>query len=600
MTKISNKTIVIILIGIITFSISAQNVKVSSSVDKTQIFLNDVVTFTVTVSGSGIKSVKPAGLNIGNSWRIQNTSKSTSQNIQIVGGRMQASKNFNYIFYLSPMKNGTLTIPSVDVYVNGRKYTTKPIKIKVAASTRGKPSSGRTTQIPSSQQPKVDSDDNIFLSVITDKKTVYEGEQINVDFMLYSAYRIENVNYEKDAEFKNFWIEPLYQASQLVPETVSFKGKRFSRFLLQTIAAFPLRTGTLTIEPMVLNTIIRYPSRGFFDFGRRATFSVKSNRISIKVLPLPTKGKPDDFIEAVGQYSLSAEVDRNELPAGEALSLKVRVSGYGNIETVTMPQPILPTDFEDFDHQVKVSKDEKGGKLYGTKEVEYVLVPGSQGEYEIPSITFSYFDPKKKKYIQQETEPIMIKVLKGKGGMVMTGGGRSGIVAVGGDIEFIKSDSKTIRTGGFNIPWGLKSLWFLPIEFLLIFVALAYRTRYEKRIENIGAVKSSLALNKAKKKLNTARRMKNRTQAIAAIYDSIFQYIGDKLGMEAGAVIFDDATIHLKESGVEDVVCEGLREVLDVIHASRFAPAETDINVNDLVHRVLLLLKEIDAKVGRK
>ncbi len=600
MTKISNKTIIIVLIGIITLSLSAQNVKVSSSVDKTQIFLNDVVTFTVTVSGSGIKRVKPAGLNIGNSWRIQNTSKSTSQNIQIVGGRMQASKNFNYIFYLSPTKNGTLTIPSVDVYVNGRKYITKPIKIKVASSTRGKPSSGQTTQIPSSQQPKVESDVNIFLSVITDKKTVYEGEQINVDFMLYSAYRIENVNYEKDAEFKNFWIEPLYQASQLVPETVSFKGKRFSRFLLQTIVAFPLRTGTLTIEPMVLKTIIRHPSRGFFDFGRRATFSVKSNRISIKVLPLPSKGKPDDFIEAVGQYSLSAEVDRNELPAGEALSLKVRVSGYGNIETVTMPQPILPTDFEDFDHRVKVSKDEKGGKLHGIKEVEYVLVPRSQGEYEIPSITFSYFDPKKKKYIQQETEPIMIKVLKGKGGMVMTGGGRSGIVAVGGDIEFIKSDSKTIRTGGFNIPWGLKSLWFLPIELLLIVVALAYRTRYEKRIENIGAVKSSLALNKAKKKLNTARRMKNRTQAIAAIYDSIFQYIGDKLGMAAGAVIFDDATIHLMECGVEDVVCEGLREVLDVIHASRFAPAETDINVDDLVHRVLLLLREIDTKVGRK
>ncbi len=600
MTKISNKTIIIILIGIITLSLSAQDVRVSSSVDKTQIFLNDVVTFTVTVSGSGIKSVKPASLDIGNSWRIQNTSKSTSQNIQIVGGRMQASKNFNYIFYLSPMKNGTLIIPSVDVYVNGKKYTTKPIKIKVAASTRGKPSSGQTTQIPSSQQPKVESDVNIFLSVITDKKSVYEGEQINVDFMLYSAYRIENVNYEKDAEFKNFWIEPLYQASQLVPETVSFKGRRFSRFLLQTIAAFPLRTGTLTIEPMVLNTIIRYPSRGFFDFGRRATFSVKSNRISIKVLQLPSEGKPDDFIEAVGQYSLSAEVDRNELPAGEALSLKVRVSGYGNIETVTMPQPILPTDFEDFDHQVKVSKDEKGGKLYGIKEVEYVLVPRSQGEYEIPSIAFSYFDPKKKKYIQQETEPIMIKVLKGKGGIIMTGGGRSGIVAVGGDIEFIKSDLKTIRTGGFNIPWGLKSLWFLPIELLLIIVALAYRTRYEKRIENIGAVKSSLALNKSKKKLNTARRMKNKAQAIAAIYDSIFQYIGDKLGMAAGAVIFDDATIHLKESGVEDVICEGLREVLDVIHASRFAPAETDINVDDLVHRVLLLLKEIDTKVGRK
>jgi len=350
---------------------------------------------------------------------------------------------------------------------------------------------------------------------------------------------------------------------------------------------------------MELKCVVQYPPRSFFDFGRRAEIIARSKPLKIKVLSLPEAGKPDGFTGAVGKFSFSLKADRDTLSVGDALGITIRVSGAGNIETITLPQPQFPQDFEVFDKKEKVTKDVKGEQIIGTKLAEYVVVPHSEGEFIIPPVEFSYFNPRTRKYVKLSSDSIRIVVGPGKGVSVVGPVGRSRIVAVGGDIEFIKPDALRLTVGKLSLPNGLRALWFIPIEILAILGAYAYRLRYERMLKDIKRIKASRAFKEAQRKLSGVRRAKDAAQALSAIYDAIFQFIAAKLGIEAGAVIFDEAAAKLMEKGVPEETIEGLRDALDKIHSSRFAPAGEHCDVVELSEKVREYLKTIDETFDR-
>ncbi|HHH81217.1 MAG TPA: protein BatD, partial [candidate division Zixibacteria bacterium] len=440
---------------------------------------------------------------------------------------------------------------------------------------------------------------DIFIGVDANKKSAYQGEQITVYFTLYSRLDLVNLSYKKDAEFKNAWVETIFEATRLQPRVVTIGGKRYYAFPIKTVAAFQLMPGYVTVEPMELKCVVQYPPRSFFDFGRRAEIIARSKPLKIKVLSLPEAGKPDGFAGAVGRFSFSLKADRDTLSVGDALGITVRVSGAGNIETITLPQPQFPQDFEVFDKKEKVTKDVKGEQIIGTKTAEYVVVPHSEGEFIIPPVEFSYFNPRTRKYVKLLSDSIRIVVGPGKGVSVVGPVGRSRIVAVGGDIEFIKPDALRLTVGRLSLPNGLRALWFIPIEILAILGAYAYRLRYERMLKDIKRIKASRAFKEAQRKLSGVRRAKDAAQALSAIYDAIFQFIAAKLGIEAGAVIFDEAAAKLMEKGVPEETIEGLRDALDKIHSSRFAPAGEHCDVVELSEKVREYLKTIDETFGR-
>ena len=148
---------------------------------------------------------------------------------------------------------------------------------------------------------------------------------------------------------------------------------------------------------------------------------------------------------------------------------------------------------------------------------------------------------------------------------------------VGGDIEFIKPDTRKIPIGQFKIPWGLGALIFLPIEFLLILLALSYRRRQEHLVENWRAVKASKAFKLARKKINIAGGMKDMNESLGHISDAIIGYIADKLCIDPGAVIFDESALLLEERGVPSETMLELKKILDTIDGARFTPVAFNI-----------------------
>jgi len=595
MNMIRNKNIILAVVVLI-WTVSFANVTVEASVDNRAIPSDANINFTISVSGEGLGSVKAPQFPVTDDWAIQGTSSSTSTSVQIINAKMSTTKTLNYIYYLLPQKAGNLIIPTVEVTVKGRKYKTKPLTIHVYQSGTPAPQTPTPTPtVPSSQQSGDEKD--IMVSMVASEENVYVGQQVTVDLSLYTRHDLRNVGYDKDAEYNNMWVETIFAADKLAFKPTTIQGKKYYGLLLKSVAAFPLVAGDLTIEPIELTCTVRHAPRSFFDFGKREDVPVRANRIKLHVKPLPSEGKPSSFEGAVGKYSIKSEVDISELKAGEALTYKITVSGDGNIEALTIPEQQFPTDFEIFDKKEFVSKKAKNGKWGGSKRVETILVPRSEGEYEISSLEFSYFDPYKKKYFTDKSESITVKVLPGTGAVNFNASGRSGVVAVGGDIEFIKPDRNSIRICPFNIGWSLDSFWFLPLELLLILLVLSYRHRQEHLVENWRAVKASKALREARKKLSRAQKMKNPIEILGAIYDAIFGYIADKLCIEPGAVIFDEATIHLVEREVSIHTIESLKKTLATIDAARFAPEDIDIDVKELVNDTGEILENIDKTI---
>lgn len=584
---------ILLLLVILSASAVYGEVSVDATVDRNVITIDDMVTLSVTVRGEKLGSVNAPQLPATNNWSLQGTSSSTSTSVQIVNSKISTTKTLTYTYYLAPQDTGTLTIPSIDVRVRGKKYTTKPIDVVVVSG--GKLPAAKSPAPKPTATPKKEA----FISATATPETVYVGQQVTVDFSIFTRQDIINLSLEKDAEFKNFWVEKMYEANRLRFQPTSIGGVRYYGMLIKRFAAFPLSPGKLKIEPMELTCTIRYPPRGFFDFGRREDVNISSNRLNIFVLPLPLNGQPSDFSGAVGKYTITVSADKCTLKTGDALTYTVSIQGKGNIEALELPDPKIPTDFEIFDRREKVSKKTIDGAWGGTKKFEYILVPHSEGRYIIPPLRFSYFDPKARKYRSATSDSVVINVRSGKGGVSYVTGRQNAVVAVGKDIEFIKPDLSSMKSTTFMPAIGLKSLWFVPLELLLILLVVLYRQRQEHKIEHWRSFRASRALKQAKKRLAAAKKQRKPYQALGTISDAIFGYIADKFAMESGAIIFDEAAIIMSERGIEDETIEEIQKILDSIDAARFAPQKTTIeNISKIADKTADLLRKIDQKIG--
>ncbi len=566
-------------------------VSVEASVDRNTAAPGDLITLTVTVSGTDIGKVSPPSFPESDKWSLSGTSSSTSTSIQMIGAKFSVTKTMNFQFYIIPQDTGELEIPPIDVYVDGKRYSTNPIKVYVAGGGAPPKTRGHTAQKPKSAPAGKD----IFLLAIASPETAYVGQQVTVDFVLYTRREITNVSFERDAEFRSFWVENLFEAEHLSFQPAVVGGRRYEKTLIKSVAAFPLAPGDLTVEPMELSCTVYYPPRSFFDFGRQVKRRVKSNRLKIHILPLPDAGKPSNFGGAVGNFSISAKLDRNEVAVGDAVTLTISVTGDGNIEALELPKPQIPPDLEVFDTKERVKKRTRSGKAGGTKKTEYILIPRSKGEFSIPPVEFSYFDPRRRKYIVLTTDTLRLAVKPGAGGVSYAVG--RAVVPVAGDIEFIKPDRRSLPAGSF-LPWrDAKALWFLAVDALVIVLAFAYRRRQEHLLSNWRRVRASQALKAARRKLAEARKSKETHQALGAISDAVFGFVADKLETDVGAIILDDACAKLVERGAPQSAVDELKEILDRVDAARFAPSSTKIDAKKLAEHAEKVLKQIDEMI---
>ena len=602
----------ILLLILFSFTNSLFAQKFELTVDKTTVKQNERFKVYFTFDGgdrSSMKSYRPPSFKNFSVLSGPNQSSSMS----IINGSVSSTITYSYILVAPNL--GEFTISGASLQFKGKEYKTSSVKIKVVKNTSKHKSTRNSNQAMSNEELK----ENVFIRAITNKRNVVKGEQVTVTYKLYTKLNISSPQISKLPQYKGFWAKELETGNNIQFGTEMYKGVRYRSATLKKVALFPTKSGKLTVTPFALEipVIVRRkaqrsndPFDSFFNdsfFGRSETiqFLATSNKVNINVSPLPTKGKPESFAGAVGEFNFKATLDKNEVKANDAITLKLEVSGKGNIELVDLPDVELPPGFEKYDP--KTSKNVKSKSIIsGKKTEEYLIVPRVPGRKEIKPLNFSFYNPKLKKYIEQKTPKFVITVSQGDKEYAASSSGFSKE-----DVKLLSQDIRFIQTSNFGLVrkenGNLIKSWFwgmLILPLFLMFIAIGIKKRQDKLSGNVQLVKSRKAEKKAKLRLKDAQKALDENN-LAKYYEEIskglFGYLEDKLQMQKSESSIEKVSVLLAKSNVNAELIKEVEAIIEKCEFSRFAPqAQTEEVATNLYNETVNVIVEIENLVTGK
>ncbi|MBD3288466.1 hypothetical protein GF337_06640, partial [candidate division KSB1 bacterium] len=587
--RIDLKIKILLALGIFVLPVLATgaDIQISATVDRARVALNQTFVYTVEISGEKANDVGDPDIPDISAFSTYLGSSGTSQNIQIVNGKMSVSKSISFSYMTS--KVGKFTIPPTQIKYGGTVYKTAPIDIEIvkeAASSQPQNRQQRSRPRSQSVEPE-DVGDHIFLRPFISKKQVYVNEPVILSYKIYTAVTITSYGIRKQPSTAGFWAEEFDLGQQPKTHREMYKGREFLVAEIKKVALFPTDAGKKTIEPMVIECDVRIQNRrrsifdSFFDdpfFGRTTRKSVASPSLNIEVLPLPEAGKPANFSGAVGNYSISATVDKNQVKTNEALAFKVRLAGTGNIKVLPEPEVKIPNDFEKYDPKVSENIKRSGNSVTGSKVMEYVLIPRFPGIQKIEPITYTYFDPAIKSYKKISTREIEITVEKGSEEFIVTGSGLSKeeVRLLGKDIRYIQKEIPEFRKIGAYYYRSPIYLFLLVLPMMILGSAVLYRRHLDKLSENVAYARSRKANQLAMNRLRKARRkLDDNTQKefYAETSKALVGFLADKLNISAASIITDEVEEMMQARDIDPEVISQYLQCLQICDYQRFAPS---------------------------
>jgi hypothetical protein len=575
-------TILVLMFG--TEAAFAQDVTFQGSVDKNPVGVNDQFTLTFSLSSSGAGGGQNMKLpDLGNFRMMSGPNQSSS--MQFINGAVSSSVSYSYV--LAPKEIGKFTIGSASIDVGGKTYHSNPISLEVV---KGSPKPKQQAAAPNDISGQIG--DNLFLRATVSKTHIIQGEQVNLAYKLYSRVSLLDVREDKASNLVGFWGEELERPKDSPPAVEVVNGKQYRVFTIKQMALFPTQSGTLEISPMALKANVQVQTRRSLDpfdsffsnpFGRSAVVDIKSDPVKIKVDPLPP-GAPPDFKGAVGKFAMSTAVDKKSTRTNEPVTLKVTISGTGNIKLLESPAVELPSDFEQYSPKVSDNISRPEGLVSGSKTFEYLLIPRYPGLKVIKPVTFSYFDLGKKEYVRLRSPQIELNVEQGAASPapLVAGGSQEDVRLLSQDIRFIKvGQTAFLRPGEhlYSTP-GFIVLLLLPLAALAgAFVysrqrqavlqdQVGYRNRKAMKVARKGLKQAAYLLKESAGTPNT----KQRLRFYAEVSRALWKYLGDKLNIPQADFSVEGAIAGLSRRDVGADLQQSLRMVLESCDMARFAP----------------------------
>ncbi len=540
-------------------------------------------------------------------------STSQSSNVSIINGKVTRNFELRYTYILQAIKEGVFTIPPAEVKVDNKTYKSNLVKIEVI---KGAPKQERAVTTPSgmnqSQQTTNQnqiSNSDLYIKIFVSKVKVHREEHLIATIKLFSRLNITRLENAKLPSFQGFITEEL-----AVPPLTSLNRERINdqvylTGVLKKYILYPQKSGEIKIDPFKLDIFYQKPgnrrSRNMFDdfFGAVDSEGRKviSNSVTINVSDLP-KNKPFSFSGAVGQIKLSASVDNSDVNTNDAVNLKVKISGNGNLKYINPLKIEFPSDFDVYDPKVSDNIKYSESGAIGNKTFEYLMIPRHAGEFTIPSFSFSYFDTKTDQYKTQKAGPFNIKVAKSEGDTmvtVSTAFTKEDVKFLGMDIQFIKKDIKLKKTDQFI--FGTRT-FYLPyvfgiILFLLIFL---FRKKKIKESANIILVKNKKAKKFARKRLKKASGFMKKNQQEAfyeELVKALWGYISDKLGILVANLSKDNARSEMLNKEVDEEYIEQILNIIDRCEYARYAPVTEETKMDTLYKDAIKVISKLQQKL---
>jgi hypothetical protein len=570
-------------------------------VDKSEIGLNEQITLTIEVSGK--QDLPEPELPLIEDFGVYSSGRST--NFSFINGKVSSSVTYNYT--LAPEREGEFYLGAATLRYKGQSYQTEPIKIVVKAGkalTRKTPAGGeiKGEAIPGAGE--------LFLHSSLDKKEAYVGEQITLNLKFYTSVRMVDQPQLTSPSFTGFWVE------ELPPQKQYYQVVEGKRYLVSEIkkALFATASGEFTIEPFELQAKIEQRSRrrdpfsifddDFFGLTRGREVRLESEPLSVKVLPLPVEGKPASFGGAVGSFEISLSADTTKVEMNQPITMRIKLSGSGNIKTIGAPKlPELP-DFRHYSSGSSENVNNRSDRISGSKIFEEVFIPKSPGKFSFPPIEYAFFDPERGRYETISTRPLVITSLPSSQPLVaeIPGVSHSEIEAGMRDLLYLKT-----RLSPSSKPRVLyKQVWFLALQvFPLGFLAFCwiYSTRRERLNADVAYARKRRARRASVKRLKAVRGLLSTERAsdfYGGITTALNGYLGDKFNVPAAGLTLQLIEQQLRSREVTTETIQEVKSLLQDCDFARFAPtSDNPSRRREFLQRAQKLIDELEEVLKR-
>lgn len=539
---------------------------------------------------------------------LMGPSRSQQSSTQIINGNMTSTSSITYTFILMATAAGEYSIPGASVIADGNQLVSNSIKIKVLPQEEG----GNRGQASETARSSSVSNQDLFITATASKTNVYEQEAFLLTYKIYTREPNLQLNNAKLPDFKGFHSQEIEMPANARWSQEHYNGRNYSTAVYRQFVLFPQQSGKLFIEPaqfqMTIGKAVQSddPFEAFFNGGSNI-LEIKKNivtpRISIDVHSLPANNKPANFTGGVGEFSISSSINNEKLKTNDALTVKIVISGTGNLKLISNPEVKFPNDFEIYDpkvdHQVRLTRE----GLTGNKIVECLAIPRHAGTYKIPAISFSYFDIRSKSYKTLHTEEYTVKVEKGAGNanqVIANFTNKEDLKVLGEDIRYIKQNEVTLVPKG-HFFYGSMRFWLFYIIPTLAFIVLFIVYR-KQAIENanVAKIKTKRANKIAVKRMKMAGKLLSNNKQ-EAFYDEVLKalwgYISDKLNIPVSRLSKDNIEEKLRDYGVGEDLIKDFFNALNNCEFARFAPGNQNQAMDKIYSSSIEVISKMESSI---
>lgn len=539
-------------------------------------------------------------------------STSQSSNVSIINGKVTQNFQLRYTYVVQATKEGQFTVPPAEVKVEGKTYKSNPINIEVIKSgTRSTTDQGNAAvvnqdqQVPSTTQG---ANDDVFLRVFVNKKIVHREEHLIATIKLYTKVNLVDNGALKLPTFEGFITEEIETPFKWSQE--SYKGEIYRTGVIRQFILYPQKEGTLTLTPSELEIVYQKRSnrrsRSMFDefFGNYENVrkNLISNSLSVNVKGLPGN-KPYNFSGAIGSFKLSASLDNNSAKTNDAINLKVKISGSGNIKYINPLDIEFPADFDVYDPKIADNINYSTNGAIGSKSFEYLMIPRHAGDFIIPAFTFSYFDTETDQYKTEKAGPFKIQVEKSEGDTSVTVSSaftKEDVKFLGQDIRFIKTNDIKLRPiNKFLFGSRIFYLAYLMSLSLFIMVYLLRRKRMKENA-NMLQVKNKKANKFARKRLKKASvfmKQNQKEKFYEELVKALWGYLSDKLGIPLADLSKDNARSEMIDNKVDEEYIDQILDIIDRCEYARYAPVTEETKMDTLYSDAIKVISKLQQKL---
>jgi len=551
-------------------------------------------------------------------------SQSRSSSFSMVNGKTTSSSTITFTYTVTTEKAGTFHVPAATVVSDGKTYKSDSPTINVLPGGSGR-SSGNSQNGQGGGQPHQSQADrmrtqevgdrignkDLFIAVTASKKRVYEQEAILLTYKLYTLVNVSSLE-GKMPELDGFHVQEINRQRQPELKMEHYNGKNYGTVVWSQYVVFPQQTGTLTIPAIKYEATVMQQNRSidpfeaFFGGGsmmQEVRKVVMAPAVTLQVDALPTP-KPANFSGAVGKFDIASTLTPQELKANDATTLRLTITGTGNMKLMKAPVVPWPKDFESYDPKTENKTSIGANGSSGSVLYDFIAVPRHQGKFELPPVEFCYFDPDARAYKTVSTSAYTIDVAKGKGGSTSSSSiSKEEVELLNSDIRYIKTGEPTYLTADSAL-FGSRRYWLTYAGALVLFALMIYVFR-RRAVANADLVgRRGRGANKvATKRLKVARKLMGENNATAFYEETmkaLWGYVGDKLNIPVSELSKDNVREKLTARQLSDTLIDQFLHALDDCEFARFAPGDPADTMDKIYVSAEDVINKMDSELKRK